>query len=198
MKLRPAECDAHLSVLSDACVAHPRLAARYVAQFSSDLQPKNTEKWLSTIRMLGDLIQTSAEYGETTIGDFSGGITNENNKNDRHDGGNDDDDDDDDEKIEFSARCWASSALPSSLTKSVFVKSLGHKSIVVRQASLQFLAKCLCARRESEYIWRKRARLRTRSSNVKILVLIIVIEITALIMATCSRGSGRYCVAPEA
>ena len=42
--------------------------------------------------------------------------------------------DDDDEKIEFSARCWASSALPSSLTKSVFVKSLGHKSIVVRQA----------------------------------------------------------------
>ena len=156
VKLRPAECDAHLSVLSDACVAHPRLAARYVAQFSSDLQPKNTEKWLSTIRMLGDLIQTSAEYGETTIGDFSGGITNENNKNDRHDGGNDDEDDDD-EKIEFSARCWASSALPSSLTKSVFVKSLGHKSIVVRQASLQFLAKCLRATRKRIYLAEKSA-----------------------------------------
>ena len=135
MKLRPAECDAHLSVLSEACSAHPRLAAQYVTHFSSDLQPKNTEKWLSTIRMLGDLIQTSAEYGETTAGDFSDGITN-------YDGN---DDDVDDEKIELNARRWATSALPSSLTKSIFVKSLGHKSIVVRQAALQFLAKCLRA-----------------------------------------------------
>ena len=135
MKLRPAECDAHLSVLSDACSAHPRLAAKYITHFSSDLQPKNTEKWLSTIRMLGDLIQTAAEYGETTAGDFSDGITN-------YEGN---DDDDDDEKIELNARRWATSALPSSLTKSIFVKSLGHKSIVVRQAALQFLAKCLRA-----------------------------------------------------
>ena len=140
MKLRPAECDAHLSVLSEACSAHPRLAAKYVTHFSSDLQPKNTEKWLSTIRMLGDLIQTAAEYGETTAGDFSDGITN-------YDGN---DDDDDDEKIELNARRWATSALPSSLTKSIFVKSLGHKSIVVRQAALQFLAKCLAPRPKND------------------------------------------------
>ena len=139
MKLRPAECDAHLSILSDACAAHPRLASHYVASFSSDLQPKNTEKWLSTIRMLGDLIQTSAEHSERTVGDFSTGITNENDGND---------DDDDEEKIEMKARHWASSALPSTLTKTIFVKSLGHKSIVVRQASLQFLGKCLRATRK--------------------------------------------------
>ena len=46
-------------------------------------------------------------------------------------------------KSNSNARRWATSALPSSLTKSIFVKSLGHKSIVVRQAALQFLAKCL-------------------------------------------------------
>ena len=76
-----------------------------------------------------------AEYAETTAGDVSDGITN-------YDGN---DDDVDDEKIELNARRWATSALPSSLTKSIFVKSLGHKSIVVRQAALQFLAKCLRA-----------------------------------------------------
>ena len=71
------------------------VAARYVAQFSSDLQPKNTEKWLSDDTHVGRFDSNLRRIRRTTIGDFSGGITNENNKNDRHDGGNDDEDDDD-------------------------------------------------------------------------------------------------------
>ena len=163
MKLRPAECDAHFMILLDSCKTHPRLAAPYIAQFSSDLQPKNTDKWLSTIRILGELIETSAmnfTTTTTTLGFDDYGHSN-------------DDDRDEDGIMDSSARRWASGALPPTLTKSVFMKSLAHKSIVVRQASLQFLTKCLTATKvrldlAEKIILRNQIKRRKRNSENKI------------------------------
>ena len=119
-KLRPMDCEAHLTILLRACETHPPLAMMYLPNAKYALEPRLSVHWLAATGLLGRVCVAAAADASASSADA------------RADGaalvvG------------ESEGLAYVKAVVPPGLTKHTLAKGIAHTSPMIRHAALCLL-----------------------------------------------------------
>ena len=119
-KLRPMDCEAHLTILLRACETHPALAMMYLPNAKYALEPRLSVHWLAATGLIGRVCVAAAADASASSADA------------RADGaalvvG------------ESEGLAYVKAVIPPGLTKQTLAKGIAHASPMIRHAALCLL-----------------------------------------------------------
>ena len=119
-KLRPMDCEAHLTILLRACETHPALAMMYLPNAKYALEPRLSAHWLAATGLIGRVcVAAAADASASSAAARADGAALV--------------------VGESEGLAYVKAVIPPGLTKHTLAKGIAHASPMIRHAALCLL-----------------------------------------------------------